>query len=106
MCLVIRPCDAGIPTSQQPVSQQKFRVHDEDVLVGYREVGYQHTYVKEIPENGKIRRELWAVTNQTTDRVPGHGPHWETGMVKQSGATDGAGRLRIYNETKEKIEYE
>ena len=44
------------------------------------------------------------VTQQTTDRVPGHGPHWEAGDIKPKDNLDPLGRFRLKND-KKKIDY-
>jgi len=79
--------DAGIPTSQQPVSQIQTTA------------GRQYIY----DVNGKP----YAVTQQTTDRVVGHGPHWEAGVVKPPTdyGLDPLGRARVFNQGKVKVEY-
>ena len=81
----------GIPTSQQPASQIKAKA------------GYQYEY--DLPQRGGTRRV--AVTDQTTDRVAGHGPHWEAGTVKPPAeyGRDPLGRVRVRNEGKTKVEY-
>lgn len=79
--------EAGIPTSAQPVGQI-------DTAAGRQ-------YIYEA--NGK----RYAVTQQTTDRVAGHGPHWEVGQVKPPSdyGHDPLGRVRVRNEGKVKVEY-
>jgi hypothetical protein len=79
---------AGIPTSQQPVSQLN------------TPAGRQYIY--------DVNGQRWAVTQQTTDRVVGHGPHWEAGRVKPPAdyGLDPLGRVRIFNEGKVKVEYD
>ena len=79
---------AGIPTSQQPVSQIN------------TPAGRQYIY--------EVDGQRWAATQQTTDRVPGHGPHWEVGRVKPPAdyGLDPLGRVRIFNEGKVKVEYD
>ena len=74
---------AGIPTSQQPVKQ------------AHTPAGRQLHY--ELPKPGGARK-LMVVTHQTTDRVPGHGPHWEAGPAKQPQRTDPLGRTRVSND--------
>jgi len=80
--------DAGIPTSKQPKSQTKTAA------------GYQYIY--------DINGQKWAVTQQTTDRVVGHGPHWEAGRVKPEAdyGVDPLGRNRVYNQGKTKVSYD
>jgi RHS repeat-associated protein len=82
----------GVPTSQQPASQIK------------TEAGYQYEYDMPRPGGGTQRA---AVTDQTTDRVAGHGPHWEAGTVKPPAeyGRDPLGRVRVMNEGKTKVEY-
>jgi len=74
---------AGIPTSQQPVKQQHTpagrQLHDE------------------LPRPGGGKKPM-VVSHQTTDRVPGHGRHWEAGPAKQPVRTDPLGRIRVSNE--------
>ncbi|HZB32076.1 MAG TPA: RHS repeat-associated core domain-containing protein, partial [Streptosporangiaceae bacterium] len=83
----------GIPTSHQPIGQQR------------TPAGYQYEYEAPAPGGGTRRV---AVTDQTTDRVPGHGPHWEVGEVKPPDVygRDPLGRLRVRNEGKTKVEYD
>ncbi len=78
---------AGIPTSQQPVSQLR------------TDAGMQYLY------NSHGKR--LAVTQQTTDRVVGHPSHWEVGSVKPPAdyGLDPLGRVRVFNEGKIKINY-
>jgi RHS repeat-associated protein len=80
---------AGIPTSQQPISQKM------------TPAGMQYVY--EVPKPGGGTRRM-VVTNQTTDRVPGHGPHWEAGPAKTPERLDPLGRIRVSND-KAKVEY-
>lgn len=54
---------------------------------------------------GERAREVTGlITDQTTDRVPGHGPHWEAGVAKDKHERDPLGRLRVRN-GKSKAEY-
>lgn len=46
-----------------------------------------------------------AVSDETTDRVPGHKPHWEAGRVKDGNRRDPYGRSRVYND-KTKVIYD
>lgn len=82
----------GIPRSQQPISQTR------------TPAGRQYEY--EVPAPGGGTRRV-AVTEQTTDRVAGHGPHWEAGTVKppEIYGRDPLGRLRVRNEGKTKVDY-
>lgn len=82
--------DAGIPTSQQPSSQLA------------TDAGRQQVY--EVPKDGGgTTKKL--VTDQTTDRVAGHGPHWEAGSAKLPERLDSIGRLRVAND-KVKVDYD
>jgi hypothetical protein len=83
----------GIPAGARPVEQRR-------TIAGYQ-------YVYEVPRPGGGTRRV-AVTNQTTDRVEGHGPHWEVGEIKPgdpSQVIDPLGRYRIKGEGKVKVEY-
>lgn len=81
--------EAGIPTSQQPISQK------------LTPAGRQYVY--EVPRPGGGTRRM-VVTDQTTDRVPGHGPHWEAGPAKTPERLDALGRIRVTND-KAKVNY-
>jgi RHS repeat-associated protein len=74
----------GLPTGQQPISQLR-------TTAGYQYV-YEHTTA------GGVNR-IVTVTEQTTDRVAGHGPHWEVGFGKDPAeyGRDPLGRLRVHN---------
>ena len=78
-----------IPTSQQPTSQT------------YTSAGRQYSY--EVPKPGG-GMGLKVVTDQTTDRVAGHGPHWEAGWAKPGPVYDGLGRIRV-DSHKTKVDY-
>lgn len=80
---------ASIPTSQQPSRQISTRA------------GRQLHY--DVPRPGGGTRKM-VVTNQTTDRVPGHGKHWEAGAAKVPERADALGRTRVSNQ-KAKVEY-
>jgi RHS repeat-associated protein len=80
---------AGIPTSQQPISQSTSAA------------GRQYVY--EVPRPGGGTQRM-VVTQQTTDRVAGHGPHWEAGKAKVPERLDGLGRIRVTND-KTKVDY-
>jgi hypothetical protein len=82
--------EAGIPTSQQPSSQL-------NTIAGRQ-------YIYEVPAPGGGTRRI-VVTDQTTDRVAGHGPHWEAGPAKMPERIDALGRIRVSND-KVKVEYE
>jgi hypothetical protein len=79
----------GIPTSQQPSRQFK------------TDAGYQYEYEVPTSMSGAQKR---VVTDQTTDRVVGHSPHWEAGKAKAPERMDPLGRLRVEND-KVKVEY-
>ena len=80
---------AGIPTSQQPIAQTRTIA------------GIQYEY--DIKGKGG-KQAIGIVTDQTTDRVAGHGPHWEAGIAKDKHERDPLGRLRVRN-GKSKVEY-
>ncbi|MGI6339277.1 MAG: hypothetical protein ACOXZV_07880 [Bacteroidales bacterium] len=83
--------EAGIPTSQQPVSQSK------------NASGREYTY--EVTTSGGGTTTM-SVQQQTMDSS--HGPHWEAGKVKtdESGnvRTNKHGRVRLQND-KSKVNY-
>ena len=79
---------AGIPTSQQPSGQLRTKA------------GIQYRYEMHGPEG----RQTAIVTDQTTDRVKGHGPHWEAGWAKDEHDRDPLNRLRVRN-GKSKVDY-
>ena len=79
--------NAGIPTSQQPTQQQSPRVPGTN-----QPGGRQYTY--ETPKLGGGTQQM-SVQHSLTDRVEGHGPHWEAGPVKSDGQTDPLGRRRL-----------
>ena len=81
--------EQGIPTSQQPVRQMK------------TDAGYSYEY--EVPKSGG-GSQLKVVSDETTDRVAGHGPHWEAGTAKNGAPKDPLGRTRVYND-KSKVNY-
>jgi hypothetical protein len=87
---------AGIPTSQQPVSQQSPRASGTNEAAGR-----QYTY--EVPKPGGGTQEV-SVQHSLTDRVEGHGPHWEAGPVKSGGRRDPLGRPRLQEGAKVKVE--
>jgi hypothetical protein len=83
----------GIPGGARPIEQRR-------TIAGYQ-------YVFEVPAPGGSTRFV-AVTNQTTDRVEGHGPHWEVGEIKNLTAPEGKdplGRYKIWNDGKVKVGY-
>jgi len=47
--------------------------------------------------------QIKSVQNSLSDRVPGHGPHWEAGPIKESKVFDSLGRPRIDGTRKVKI---
>jgi RHS repeat-associated protein len=87
--------EAGIPTSLQPTAQRSPRVPGTNVPGGR-----QYTYHVPAPGGGT---QTMSVQHSLTDRVPGHGPHWEAGPVKLAGQTDGLGRPRLQS-SKVKVE--
>jgi hypothetical protein len=78
---------AGIPTSQQPTGQQSPRVPGTN-----QPAGRQYTY--EAPAEGGGTKTR-SVQHSLTDRVEGHGAHWEAGDVKPNGQVDSVGRPRL-----------
>ncbi len=88
--------DAGIPTSQQPIAQQSPRIAGSGTPVGR-----QYTYEIPRPGGGTQRH---SVQHSLTDRVKGHGPHWEAGPVKSGRRVDPAGRPRLQEGAKRKVE--
>lgn len=81
---------AGIPTSQHPDFQAR------------TQAGW--TYEYDVPQSGGGTQRM-AVSDETTDRVPGHKPHWEAGRVKDGNRRDPYGRSRVYND-KTKVIYD
>jgi RHS repeat-associated protein len=85
---------AGIPTSQQPLSQSK------------NKSGYEYTYEVPKAEGGT---ELKSVQQQTMDRSHVGEPHWEAGKVKIDEAgnprMNDYGRPKLENEGKKKVNY-
>jgi len=79
---------AGIPTSQQPISQRSIKTPDG------RPAGRQYDYEVRGPGGGT---QQYSVQHSLTDNVPGHGPHFEAGQVKAGGQLDSLGRPRIRN---------
>ncbi len=80
--------EAGIPTSQQPISQKSVRTPQR------QPAGRQYTYETPKPGGG-TRTNTNSVQHSLTDQVEGHGPHWEAGPVKPGGQMDSLGRPRI-----------
>jgi RHS repeat-associated protein len=85
---------AGIPTSQQPLSQSK------------NKSGYEYTYETPKPGGGT---ELKSVQQQTLDRSHVGEPHWEAGKVKVDEVgnprMNDYGRPKLENEGKKKVNY-
>jgi RHS repeat-associated protein len=85
---------AGIPTSQQPISQSR------------NKSGYEYTY--EVPKAGG-GTELKSVQQQTLDRSHVGEPHWEAGKVKVDEAgnprMNDYNRPKLENEGKKKVNY-
>ena len=86
--------EAGIPTSQQPISQQSARANPVAPPAGR-----QYTY--------EVDGQTMSVQHSLTDDVPGHGPHWEAGTVKPDDygqpRLDRVGRPKLEN-SKVKVE--
>lgn len=55
-------------------------------------------HVCEDPRPGGGRRTM-VLTQQPTDRVAGHGTHWEAGPAMDAMRTDSLGRVRVANGT-------
>jgi hypothetical protein len=97
---------AGIPTSQQPLSQGYHRVPD------YTRNEYVRSYVYEVPRSGTAlsggsKTQYMGVYQSTSDRVANHPPHYEAGRIKMDGnqmRTDPLGRPKLYGD-KVKVEY-
>jgi RHS repeat-associated protein len=87
---------AGIPTTQQPLSQQSTRVPSS-----YAAGGRQYTYELASPGGGTSQA---SVQHSLTDRMEGHGPHWEAGPTKPGGQTDPLGRPRLLGGQKVKVD--
>jgi RHS repeat-associated protein len=87
--------EAGIPTSQQPTAQQSTRVPGTT-----QPGGRQYTY--QVPAQGGSTTTM-SVQHSLTDRVQGHGPHWEAGPIKGDNRMDPLGRPRLGND-KVKVE--
>lgn len=62
---------------------------------GNKPVGRQYTY--ETPADGG-GMQVKSVQHSLTDRVEGHGLHWEAGAVKTEGRVDSVGRPRLIND--------
>jgi RHS repeat-associated protein len=84
----MRQARPHLPTSQQPKAQA-FVKDPTGKPVG-RVLEY------DVPGPGGKNTGM-AVTQQTTDRVPGHPPHWEAGVAKGPTSVDALGRPRVYN---------
>ena len=87
--------DAGIPTSQQPVSQSR------------NASGYEYSY--DVPKAGGGTQRM-SVQQQTMDRSHPGENHWEAGNVKFDQRTgdfllNRYGRPALKNENKQKVDY-
>ncbi|MEJ6002994.1 RHS repeat domain-containing protein [Paucibacter soli] len=89
---------ADIPTSQQPVSQTSGRAQDGT------QVGRQQTF--EVPKAGGGTEAKSVQVSR--DQVGSHAgmPQIEAGKVKPGGQVDSAGRPRIQNEGKVRVDFE
>lgn len=81
---------AGIPTSQTFARQTKDKTG-------------KYFYEYRVGKSGGGNKRM-VVINSTTDRVKGHGPHWEAGTAKYPIRLDAIGRIRIQS-GKAKIYY-
>jgi hypothetical protein len=87
--------EAGIPTSQQPKSQSNLRAADGT------QVGRQQTF--DTPKLGGGTQQQSVQISR--DQVGSHAgkPQVEAGVVKPNGNADSAGRPRIQNENKVRV---
>jgi RHS repeat-associated protein len=93
--------EAGIPTSQQPTSQTNSRV--TDAKTGEQvSVGRQQTY--EVPKPGGGTENKSVQVSRDTQGAHKGMPQIEAGTVKLGGQTDAAGRPRIQNEGKVRVD--
>jgi RHS repeat-associated protein len=93
--------EAGIPTSQQPVSQTNGKVTDS--RTGEQvSVGRQQTY--EVPKPGGGTETMSVQVSRDTQGAHKGMPQIEAGKVKPGGQTDAAGRPRIQNEDKVRVD--
>lgn len=86
--------EVGMPTSQQPFSQQSTRIDNNPNNPGGRQLTYKNN-------NGS---GYMSAQHSLTDRVEGHGRHWEAGAVKSTGEKDPLNRPRL-DGNKSKVEY-
>ncbi|MEZ5499810.1 MAG: hypothetical protein R3E77_10330 [Steroidobacteraceae bacterium] len=88
----------GIPTSQQPKSQTNGTASDGT------KVGRQQTYETPKPGGGTQDKSVQV----SRDRVGSHAgqSQVEAGNVKAGGQTDSAGRPRIENEDKVRVDFD
>jgi RHS repeat-associated protein len=95
--------EAGIPTSQQPVSQTNGKVTDSKTGEQVS-VGRQQTH--EVPKPGGGTETMSVQVSR--DRQGAHKgmPQIEAGKVKPGGQTDAAGRPRIQNEDKVRVDFQ
>jgi hypothetical protein len=95
--------EAGIPTSQQAVSQTNGKV--TDAKTGEQvSVGRQQTY--EVPKPGGGTQTMSVQVSRDTQGAHKGMPQIEAGAVKPGGQTDAAGRPRIQNEDKVRVDFQ
>ncbi len=87
---------AGVPTSQQPTSQTNNRVGD-------KKVGRQQTFETPKPGGGTQEKSV-QVSRDIRGKHAGQ-PQIEAGTVKPGGQVDAAGRPRIENEGKVRVDF-
>jgi RHS repeat-associated protein len=93
----------GIPTSQQPVSQTSGKV--TDARTGEQvSVGRQQTY--EVPNPGGGTQTMSVQVSRDTQGAHKDMTQIEAGKVKPGGQTDAAGRPRIQNEDKVRVDFQ
>jgi RHS repeat-associated protein len=94
--------EAGIPTSQQPASQTNGKV--TDAKTGEQvSVGRQQTY--DVPKPGGGTQTMSVQVSRDTQGAHKGMPQIEAGKVKEGGQTDAAGRPRIQNEDKVRVDF-
>jgi hypothetical protein len=95
--------EAGIPTSQQPVGQTSGKVIDSKTG-DQVSVGRQQTY--EVPKPGGGTQTMSVQVSRDTEGAHKGIPQIEAGNVKPGGQTDAAGRPRIQNEDKVRVDFQ
>jgi hypothetical protein len=88
--------EAGIPTSQQPVSQSNNSIDGTNV-------GRQQTF--ETPKPGGGTEQKSVQVSRDVEGAHANQPQIEAGTVKPGGQTDAAGRPRIQNEGKVRVDF-